>query len=336
VFNTLEGRSSYASVATVAADNARRVVSMQPQATRIDVRQVAQAQANEGDVLAAAGGAVGSGSFSFEIEAGGRTHTFNINVTGSDDNSSIHRRMAEAINSSDIGVRATVETARTDGTNTTQLNLTASQTGTNSTFTVRDVAGNLTEEMGVTSTSQDARNAIFSLNGGFERHSQSNNVSLATGVTATLQGEGRTDISFGHNVTEAVRGVTDLVNALNSALRNTNAGDGRGSERFISDIQGMNRIFASQLSRVGIDVQNDGQLSINQDRLQRAAADGSLGRLFENNNSGFSARVSRIANNAASSNFYRNTPAPVNFTSPNTGFNFGNVGNSWSFLNMFG
>jgi flagellar hook-associated protein 2 len=314
---------------------------MRPQDMELTVQQTAQAQRNEGYTLTADARYVSSGAFSFEIEVGDSTHTFNINVLDSDDNESIQRRMAQAINTRNIGVTASVATETTGTGNNTEttstLNLTAAQTGTNNAFTVTDVTGNLADAMGVTTVDQEARNAIFSVNGGFERHSQSNEVSLAAGVTATLRYEGTTDISFARPTNEATRAVTDLVNSINSAISDTNARDGRGSARFLDDLRGMNRTFAPALARVGISVNNDGRLSIDQDRLSRAAEDGSLARLFENDSFGFGARVGRIAQNAAQSNFYVNAPSPVNISSGMGGnFNFGNTFDTWSVLNMFG
>jgi hypothetical protein len=323
----LEGRTSNADAATVTVNNSRLIASVPPRDTTIDVRQNALAQTNTGDTLTATDRAVGSGTHSFSIEVGGTTHDFNINVTAGDNNASIQRRMATAVNDANIGVRAGVTAANGE----TTLTFTAAQTGTNSAFTV---TGNIADEMGVTTTNQAARNAIYSINGGFDRVAQSNEVSIGAGVTATLRGEGRTNITFGQNVQAVTRAATDLVNAINSALRNTNANDGRGSERFLNDLQGLNRTYASQLSRMGIDVQNNGQLAINQERLASAAADGSLGRLLDSS-SGFGARVERISNNATNTRHYRNALNPLDFTSPNTGFNFGNTSGSWNMMNMF-
>ena len=340
VFATLEGRTSNADAATVQVNNSRTIQSMPPRDTTINVTQVAQAQVNTGEALTASSGAVTSGGYRFSISVGGNTQEFTLNVLDSDDNASVQRAMAEAINRRGMGVTATVQTATDSetGAQTSTLTLTANQTGTGNAFTVNDITGNLAASMGVTTASQTAQNAVFTLNGGAERQSQTNDISLAAGVTATIRGVGEAQISFGRSAEQAVSAVTDLVGALNNALRNTNPNDGRGSARFVSDIQGMNRTFAPALSRVGIDVGADGRLSINQDRLQRAAQDGSLERVFGNQNMGFAGRANRIANNAASG-AYRNAPTPVpgmNIFNNNSGFDFGNTFDSWNMMNLFG
>jgi flagellar hook-associated protein 2 len=334
-FNMLQGVSSDSDVATVSVNNARVISSLPPQNASLNVQQMATAQVNEGAALDRNDRDVNPGTFSFSIQTGGRTHNFTMRVEAFEDNEAVQRRMAETINARGIGVTASVATEGTGQNATSSLTLTGDQTGAGNAFTVRDTSGNLAETMGVTDATQEAQNAIYSVNGGVVRESASNEINLGRGVTATLQGEGTTDISFTRNAQQAIEAATSLVNALNSALRNTNTNDGRGSERFVSDIQGMNRTFASALSRVGINVQADGQLSIDSARMERAAADGSLSRMFDNDrNFGFAGRAERIANNAASGS-YRNAPNPVNFTSPNNQFNFGNVDNFSSLLNLF-
>lgn len=331
-FNTLRANSTEASVATATVDNARTLRTMPPQSTRVEVSQTAQAQVNSGQALTASGRDVATGNFAFSIEQGGRTFDFNINVLASDTNESIQRRMAAAINQRNIGVTASVETTAASGGNpaTSALNLTASNTGTNAAFSIVDRTGNLAATLGVDTTDQQARNAVFSLNGGPNRSSQTNEVFLAPGVNATLRDVGTTTITFNRDTDTAVRAATEFVASINSAM-SINAPRGSGAERFVADLAQMNRTNSAALSRVGINVGNDGRLSINQDALQRAAGDGSLERLLGSSDSAFNVRAERIATNAARSNVYQNVQ-------PNFGLNQGgNIffpGQSWSMLNM--
>jgi flagellar hook-associated protein 2 len=331
VFSMLEGLSSNNNVATANVDNARVIQSMPPQNMTLDVRQTARGQVNTGSAMNASEQSVDAGNFSFSIEAGGRSHNFTIEVGENDDNETIQNRMAEAINSRNIGVTATVE--EDEGAST--LSLASSTTGTDSAFTVTDTSGNLAETMGIDTVSREAQNAVFSVNNRLEQESQTNDVSLAAGVTATLQGTGRTNISFERDTEAAVNAARSLVDSINNALGSTNSRDGRGSARFVNDIQGMNATFSASLERVGINVAGNGRLSIDTERLERAAGDGSLERLLSNQNSGFMARVERIGNNAAHTNQYRNAPEPVNIGNSSMNFNFNNMNNMWSMFNLF-
>ncbi|MCL1864105.1 MAG: hypothetical protein FWF78_11120 [Defluviitaleaceae bacterium] len=339
----LTGRTSDAEVATVRVDNDRLLAATPPRDMRVEVQQLAAAQANAGEALNHNYRSTGTGNFTFAIESSdGRNHTFNINIEASDSNEDIQRRMVEAINArrESTGVMASVASEGTGDNRTTALTLESTLTGSNNRFTVRDVQGDLAETMGVTTVSRQGQNAVFTVNGA-QHVSQSNEVELQRGVHLTLQGvgvgENGTDITFARGSQESVAAATNLVNALNNALGSINTNAGRGNQRMVSDIQGMNRTFASALRNVGINVESNGRLTIDQERLQRAAEDGSLGRMFDSNsNSGFAARAGRIANNASSGS-YRNTdrPAPVQVTSPNNMFDFGNAGNSWNMMSLF-
>jgi len=125
---------------------------------------------------------------------------------------------------------------------------------------------------------------------------------------------------------------TDLVNALNSALQSANAGDGRGSARLASDIQTLTRNYSSQLAAAGITVSRNGELSIDRAKLERAASNGSLDRLFTNERTGFSARAERIADNAANSDKYADMQ--LNFSFQSGQFKFFNIQNAGLLFNM--
>lgn len=329
---TLEGRTSDSDVATVRVDSSRTIASMPPRDTTIDVQQAAVAQTNRGDMLTSSFRNVNEGAFSFSIEVGGRTHDFNINVQDANNNHDVQNLMAQAINSRNIGVTASVSTGVDDGAAVSTLSLTADRTGTNNAFTVTDTTGNLTAAMGVNTVTNAAQNAQFTLNGGELITSQSNEVNIAAGVNITIAGEGQSNITFGRTNAQSISAAQDLVSAINSAIRSTNPSDGRGSSRFLNDLIGMNITFTDSLSRIGINVQNNGQLSINQERLQAAAEDGSLTRFFENG-SGFAARAERIANNAQSTRHYTNAAPQVNLG--NSNFN-NNSTDQWALLNLFG
>ncbi|MDR0272874.1 MAG: hypothetical protein LBI27_06115 [Clostridiales bacterium] len=333
-FSAVEGRSSHTDVATVSVDNSRANASLLRD-TAIDVKQAATAQANAGDAVSASGRDIASGDYRFSVETGGKTYDFNIKVAAGESNEAVQRKMAEAVNARKIGVTASVSTTKDGNDTASRLTLTAANTGTGSTFTVTDRTGNLASDMGITSVSTQAQNAVYSVNGGLERTSESNQINIASGVTATLRGAGTTDITFARSTDQQVSAVKNLVNSLNSALRNTKTTDGRGSERFASDIIGMNITFAPSLSRVGINVQDNGQLSVDENKLQQAASDGSLAKMFENTTSGFAARANRVSANAASGG-YRNSPTPVDYTSQLTNFNFGNTGDMWSWMSFLG
>jgi flagellar capping protein FliD len=275
----LQGQTSDNDVATVQINNSRTIASMPPRDTTVNVEQIATAQVNQSDALTSSLRNVDADNFTFEIQSGNRTHTFNITVGENDTNAIIQRRMAEAINTRDIGVRAAVASGVEDGAATTTLTLTGTQTGAVNAFEVRDVTGNLAAAMQLDSVTTEAQNAIFTINGD-TRETASNEVNIAAGVNLTLTGEGEANITFGRTTAQSISAMRDLVSSINSAIRGTNPNHGRGSQRLVNDLIGANISFESSLARIGINVQQNGQLSINEDQLQAAAADGRLDQFF--------------------------------------------------------
>ncbi|MCL1832657.1 MAG: flagellar filament capping protein FliD [Oscillospiraceae bacterium] len=290
-----------------------RALSTRP--IEIEVSQTALSQANAGSALDA-GDVFGQGAFSFAIESGGKTHNFQINVGADATNESVQRQMAEAINSRKIGITASVSTVAATGTTakTSALTLTGNATGTNAAFAVSDTSGGLAAAMGIDNATRQSQNAVYRVDGSSERTSQSNNIFLAAGVSANLQGAGTARISIEGDTRAAVSSVTNFVDTLNRALKSASEAGGGGSQRFIADIKAMNRNFGSTLARVGIGLSANGEMSIrNMATLQKAAQDGSLERLFSDRNGGFGARIAKIANDAARTGLYADSPPLYGF-----------------------
>ena len=336
----LQSTTSNDKTATVSFDNAKgaqkSLSSMASDPVNLEVKQTALSQTNEGNAMAAKDKAVDAGSYSFAVETGGKTHNFSITVDENDTNASIQEKMAAAINERDIGITASVNADEKLGTSS--LAIAADATGTDAAFEISDVSGDLTSAMGVNEATQEAQNAIYSVNGGGDIESQSNNVSIAEGVTATLNQAGTTEISSERDNKSAMQGVSDLVNSINSALKAANEGDGRGSERLARDIQSMNKSYSDSLARVGINVSANGELTIDEKKLEQAAKDGSLDRFFSDSSVGFNARAERIANNAVNSEYYADKQVSFSVDSFSINqdqlkfFNISNAGLLFNFL----
>jgi len=333
-FSQYQGASSNARTATVNIDSSKAsketISSMASSPMNLDVKQTALAQTNAGQAVGMSERGVDAGEYAFSIETGGKTHTFSIAVGENDTNESIQEKMAALINKADIGITASVTAGAEDGTRS--LSLASDSTGTDAAFTVSDDSGNLASAMGITEATQEAQNAVYSINGGPEKESQSNTVTLAEGVTATLKGSGTASVSAERDTKSAMAAATNLVNALNSALKSANSGDGRGSARLASDIQTLTKTYASQLASAGITVSRNGELTIDEAKLEKAAQNGSLDRLFTNERTGFSARAERIANNAANTEKYADMQ--LGFSFERGQFKFFNIQNAGMLFNM--
>jgi hypothetical protein len=328
LFQRVSALSSNNETATVRVDP-MKMLSRQPERVTVEVMETARAQTNSGTVMARDGNAVATGQHNFAIDQGGRTHFFTVNVNSRDDNESVQKKMAQAIIARNIGVTATVTVDEKNKTSV--LDLSSSRTGTVSSFTVRDTSGHITEKMGINQVTEDARNARFRVNESIETFSRSNELTVAPGVTATMTGPGKTEISFKQDTEAQVNAIKLLAESVNTALKSAKISDGGGSAKFINDIRGANKTFSQQLQRAGINVSNTGELSINEDKLRQAAEDGSLQRLFSNNangTTGYGARLENIADRALKTDFYADTPVNYSLNRNNNADNQINLLNS--------
>jgi hypothetical protein len=336
LFNQVGASSSEKSVAEASVDNAKFKEKQNAPIT-LNVAQVAKAQVNSGSAVKSDAKAVNSGNYEFSIGINGKEQNFSIKVSASDNNESIQKKMAEAINSKKIGVTASITTDA--ATRTTKLSLTAADTGNENNnaspvFEVEDTRGKLAERMGITQISQNAQNAVYSVNG-TSQTSSSNNVDLGNGVTATLKGAGQSTLTFQRDGSASIDEVKELVSKLNSTLIEAANSEGRGSDKLGQTLTSLTKAYKGVLNNAGINVSAGGMLSVDEDKLKTAAENGSLERLFQSNgNYGFTYRVNNLARNMSETNLYANqaSVADSSYNYNYNGMNYYNYASAGSLL----
>jgi len=235
--------------------------------------------------------------------------------------------MANAINNSNAGVRASV--AFDAETNTSMLRIEGTTTGSNpeNAFTVTDLGGgNLVAQTSANDVARQGQDAIFRVNDGPERRSQSNTVFIGNGVTATFNStsEQAARITWGQeaNANVSRSSVESMVRSFNDLFTAAaeRTGDPR-SQRLASSMVNISSVFASSLSSIGIGFDNSGRMTINTQRMNQAAESGALERFFSDSSgrNSFASQLGRLADNVS-----RN---PGNFVS-NSSFGSSLTGNS--------
>jgi hypothetical protein len=293
VFSEMEAASANNRYLTVDR-NSETANDFEDSEVRID--QIARGQENEGYGLRSRAenpAAVGENRFS--ITQNGRTTEYAVNVEEGDTNADVNRRIADAVNSANIGVRATV----TEEDGNSVLTLESRDTGEQNAFSAYDTEGALLNNAGVTAATQNAQDASYRINGNHTQTSADNSINLGNGVEATLrgatQGEAVT-VSAQQNSRGQAGAMRELVNGVNNLV--SLAERGGAGNRLGNDLNALLGSYAYALEEVGISGARDGRLSIDQDRLNTAIQDGSLNRLMESN---FATGLARIAENAAGS-----------------------------------
>lgn len=293
---------------------------------RID--QIAAGQVNEGHRIEADVSFEGNvGINQFAIRAGDATTELSINIQQGDTNRDVQQRMADAINSSGAGVRASVEFDAETNTSMLRLEGTTTGSGPASAFSVTDVGGgNLVAQTGANEVARQGQDAIFRVNDGPERRSQSNTVFIGNGVTATFNAasEEAVRITWGQETNVTRSGVEDMVRSFNDLF--SAAAERRGdpnSQRLASSMLNMSTAFASSLSDIGIGFDNSGRMTVNAQRMDQAAESGALERFFTGGgNNNFASQLTRLAGNVARNpgNFVTNSLFGNNATG-NFGYN---------------
>ena len=279
---------------------------------KVKVDQIAAGQQNEGASLNAKdafGGTTGINSFT--IEKGGKTTQINVNVKAGDTNKDVQQKMADEINKSGVGLKATV--VNDEKTNTSMLKIESTTTGSDpkNSFTITDKTGDLVARMDANNVAKEGQDAKYSINGGATRTSQSNTVNLGNGINATFNkasGEEVT-ISRGQDMGFAVKQVENLVKNYNDLYSEAaqRTGDLK-SQSLATRMINTSKTYSASLSSIGIGFDNDGRMTIDAKKLNQVAESGKLEQFFTENsgkNYGFTNQLSRLADNVTrnTSNF---------------------------------
>lgn len=322
-----QAESSDTDVLTILAGAANN--RSQQQNMSVEVIQLAQTQRNEGNALSSntlassAGFTVGNNQMS--VTVGERQFDFNISISATDTVQDVQQRIASAVNARNIGVTASVNANQGQGTSA--LVLQSSESGRNNddgpNFTVNSSQGNLANLLGAGNITQEAQNAEFRVNRGnltgALQTSRSNDVSIGSGMRARLNETGTSEVALGRDETGQINAFRHMVNSFNGLVNSARESFGGSNSRLERELGGLARSSATALRRVGINMGQDGRMTIDEDRMAAAAENGDLERFANRDrvggNSGFMNRLGRIAGNVN-----RN---PASYMTPNVSEGFG-------------
>jgi len=280
--------------------------------TKVKIDQVAAGQLNEGESVISKDTYEGDkGTVKFSVETGGKKVELSINISASDSNVNVQQKMANAINSAGLGLKATVQ--NNVATNSSVLRIESTNTGTDAknSFVLRDITGDLVARTGANSIASAGQDAIYSVNGGPAKTSQTNTVNLGNGLSATFKAasEDAVTISRGKDTDYAKKTVNDMVKSFNSLFSAAagNVNDPK-AQNLASRMINVSSAYSKSLSDIGIGFDNSGRMTIDSERLNKAAESGRLEQFFTESsgrNFGFSASLGRLASQVSTntSNF---------------------------------
>jgi len=275
----------------------------------VQINQIAKAQRNQGTSLELNESFKGGNEFEFEIELGGQSHKISFSVpkpeTSEDSedseeskgitNQQFLQKMVAAINgTTGLSVTASISSGA--------LVITGDQTGEGRSFEIRDITGDAVSITGISYVAQDAQDAIFIVDGGEPQNSASNNVSLGNGLSVTLvqASENPVTVAMGQDRLAMRVGVQQMVDGFNAMLE---AALGNSSDRhtrlLARNLQAATRSSRRALDDIGIEIDRNGFLSVNEAKFDKAVQNGRLDRFVRGGNgrsaNNFIGRVGRLA-----------------------------------------
>ena len=249
----------------------------------IEVSQLARPQINTGAYLSSSASNLSPQAYSFQVDMEQDSYEFEFYVSPSASNLSMQTHIANIINRADIGVSAAV---LEDGSGHSAIELTSTATGeTRGGGPLFRVHGgndknsrHLVQVLGIDEMRQASANAEFKIDGE-NSSSRSNHFTIDRKYEVELHEEaledGRITLGF-HTDTDAISSeIKDFFSTYNNMVTfaKNNQVQPAGSRKLQQDIGNVAKHFSNELEPLGLNVQEDGTVEIDDDLLMAAISD---------------------------------------------------------------
>lgn len=250
----------------------------------IEVRALASPQINLGNYLPSDSMELPAGTYSFDVNIHNMNYEFQYNITEEDTNKMIQEKLARLISGAGIGIDATVETAG----DLSALRLVSSATGVpigkDTLFSVSDTHSSKmpgsVDYFGIAEVTRPSSNALLLING-VEKSVSSNHFTLEKTYELTLNGvspvEGQSVTVSVKNDTESLgENINKLIGGYNSFLRLASHSSGRQikKDHLLREMKGITSVYKNGLHNAGMDIGDDGSLSLNSDAYSQSLETG--------------------------------------------------------------
>ena len=249
----------------------------------IEVQNLASSQVNIGYSLPNDEKALKPGNYSFDVNVNNLAYEFQFTVNEEDTNIDVQSKLVRLFNHANIGLTASV----VDNTDTSSsLRIESNQTGESSVsntslFTIKNTTNNASADvvdiLGIDYVAREASNAHFTVNGE-ENNTSSNHFTINNTFEITLNGvspDSKEPVIIGlkANVDSLKDNVHNLISGYNTFLQ---AADQYkeiiSSNKLSYETKNVARLYRNELDAVGINITENGTLSIN-DRLLTQTAE---------------------------------------------------------------
>lgn len=247
----------------------------------ITVNALATSQENMGSYLPDEPAALPPDTYSFDIAINDLNYEFQFNINAGDTNKDVQERLVRLINNADIGIKARLDV----GNARSSIRLTSTATGLpegkSNIFNISDdrtsKTSGVVDYLGMNFVSRQPGNSSFLLNGE-ERSTASNTFTVGKMFEVELKAVTpedspaiiglKTDVeSLTDNINTLIGGYNTFVNAANAYKESQSL-----SNRLSKEMGGIASRYSNELESMGIRLQSDNTISIDENLLHEAAA----------------------------------------------------------------
>ncbi len=245
-----------------------------PKGFALGIQRLASPQVNTGNFLNSKGHDIEAGDFSFDLNTPSNSFEFQLTTKGNETNLEIQQRIAQLVNTSDVGLSAAIIT---NDRGQTALQLTSKQTGLaeGEEYLFRlesGVSWDKLNKLGINNVTEPAQNSAFTLNG-HEHSSLSNSFTINKEFEITLKAPTKDDAAIGFKTnTEAISdSAEELLDSFNGLLDvGRKYSSGHNNNRLLNEVNGIKNVMSEELEGVGITPDDIGHLTLDRDKLAEA------------------------------------------------------------------
>lgn len=279
VFNKKSAYSSDENVLSASYIGAQDTETELP-ALEMEIRSLAGSQENLGIFLPDTRVALPADSYSFNLTVNDMNYEFQFTISESETNRDVQERLIRLINSSGIGIKASL--AESEGRSAIRLTseTTGLPLGKTRQFTISDenTSKNIgtVDYFGLNYVDRSPANAVFTVNGQ-TRSASSNHFTVGQAFEIQLHGvtekEQRVSVGLKTDIESLTDNVNQLIGGYNSFLRAASSylDTQSRSQKLVSELKGIATAYDSPLESMGITQTDDGLLQINSDLLRETA-----------------------------------------------------------------
>lgn len=255
----------------------------------IEVRHLATPQINLGAYLAPEKSDIHPGNYSFDLTTSLSAYEFQYTVSNKDTNLDIQEKLARLINNAGVGLHASLIQNK-DGANALQVVSAQTGLGDNEHFLFEilpapdSASMKAMHTLGIDHVEVMASNSSFLLNG-TEHTALSNTFTVNNAFELTLKKETEegspTRIGFKANTDAIADNIQSLVNVYNNIIQLTHSySNSQQSDKLFHDMEGIAKMRYNELESIGLQLNEDGRISVDRSLLTDAVSSEDAGNCF--------------------------------------------------------